>query len=123
MAAGDALECLNKIGEAAAETATGDLIGLNAVGLHEVCVNEVVALIVEDYGDVGAAPLNEFGGGQDQGGLAGSRKPPIRAMVGLMGGLGSMKLVGPASWPVLDRPGGLSYSAILSPSFAVALSV
>ena len=41
----------------------------DAVGLHEVSVHEVVALIVEDDGDAYALALQEGGGGEDEGGL------------------------------------------------------
>ena len=69
---GEAVEGIDEIGEAAAEAAAGDLVGGDAVGLHEVGVDEVVALVVENDGDGGSAALEEFGGGEDEGGLAGA---------------------------------------------------
>jgi hypothetical protein len=42
--------------------------------LHEVGIDEVVALIVEDDGYGGSAALEEFGGGENEGGLAGPEK-------------------------------------------------
>jgi hypothetical protein len=43
---GDAIESIDEIGEAAAEAASGDLVRRDTVGLHEVRVHQVVALIV-----------------------------------------------------------------------------
>ena len=60
---GEAVEGIDEIWEAAAEAASGDLVGGEVVGLHEVGVNEIVALIVEDDGYGGSAALEEFGGG------------------------------------------------------------
>ena len=74
MAAGNAVEGLDEIRESAAEATAGNLIGGDAVGLDEVRVHQVVALIVEDHGHVGSPPLDEFGGGEDQRGLARSEE-------------------------------------------------
>ena len=71
-AGGEAVEGVDEIGEAAAEAASGDLVGGDEAGLYEVGVDEVVALIVEDDGYGDSAALEEFGGGEDEGGLAGA---------------------------------------------------
>ncbi len=69
---GEAIEGIDEIGEAAAEAATGDLVGGDMAGLHEMGVDEVVALIVEDDGYADSTALEEFGGGEDEGGFAGA---------------------------------------------------
>ena len=61
--AGKAIERVDQIGKAATEAAAGDLVGRDALGLHEVSVYEVVALIVQDNGDAYALAPQEGGGG------------------------------------------------------------
>jgi hypothetical protein len=69
---GEAVEGIDEIGEAAAEAAAGHLVGGDGTRLYEVGIDEIVALIVEDDGYGGSAALEEIGGGEDEGGLAGA---------------------------------------------------
>jgi hypothetical protein len=73
-AAGKFVQRLDEIGESAAKTATRDLTGWDAVGLHEESVHQVVALIVKHNGHVGSAPLDQLGGSKNERRLAGSEK-------------------------------------------------
>ena len=61
----------------------------DAVGLHEVSVDEVVALIVEDDGDAHSLALEDSGGGEDEGGLPGPEKASDHGDDGLHGGIRS----------------------------------
>ena len=58
-----AVESVDEIGKAATEAAAGDLVGRDALGLHEVSVHQVVALIVQDDGDSYPLALQEGSGG------------------------------------------------------------
>src|SRR5579872_2914402 len=69
---------VDQIGEAAAETSAGHLIGRDSMRGDESGIHQVLALVVQDCGRAQSAALQNARGCENQRGLSGAKKAAER---------------------------------------------